>query len=123
MPNYSLNHVHHESSDPHAAAEWYKTLFGAALDDPYERGGAIWIRAHLGDVTITITDRESSDVELSRLKAYDHIALTTDDFDATVAHIKDSGVDIWSGPTDAGGFRIMFVNGPDNAKIEIMEQQ
>ena len=39
MPTYSLNHVHHESTDVHAAADWYVRLFDAAADEPFERGG------------------------------------------------------------------------------------
>lgn len=123
MPSYSFNHVHHESNDVHAAAEWYKKLFDATSDEPFERGGATWIRVHIGEVTVTITDRESSETELARLRGYDHIALDSDDFDGTLARIEECGVDIFTGPMDAGGFRIVFVNGPDNVKIELMEKQ
>ncbi|MCY3763524.1 MAG: hypothetical protein OXH50_19945 [Gemmatimonadetes bacterium] len=66
MPTYSLNHVHHESTDVHAAADWYVRLFDAAADEPFERGGATWLRVHIGAVTVTITDRDFSAMELGR---------------------------------------------------------
>jgi predicted enzyme related to lactoylglutathione lyase len=122
MPSYSMNHIHHEAKDVHAAAEWYKKLFGAPSDEPFERGGATWIRVHVGDVTVTITDREFTDRDLCRYQGYDHLALDTDDFDGTLARIEECGVEIFGGPMDAGGFRIVFVNGPDNVKIELMEK-
>ena len=122
MPTYALNHVHHEAADVQAAADWYVKLFDAAADEPFERGGATWIRVHIGNITVTITDRECSDTELGRYQGYDHLGIETDDFDATMARIEECGVDIWSGPMDAGGFRIVFINGPDNVKIELMEK-
>ncbi len=122
MSTYALNHVHHEATDVHAAADWYVKLFDAAADEPFERGDATWIRVHIGDLTVTITDRASTGPEVERFLGYDHLGIDTDDFDATLARIEECGVDIWSGPMDAGGFRIVFINGPDNVKIELMEK-
>ena len=123
MPTYSLNHVHHESTDVHAAADWYVRLFDAAADEPFERGGATWLRVHIGEVTVTITDREFSAMELGRYQGLDHFGLDTDDFDATLERIEATGVDIWAGPLEAEGMRIVFINGPDNVKIELMEKK
>ena len=123
MPTYSLNHVHHESTDVHAAADWYVRLFDAAADEPFERGGATWVRVHIGEVTVTITDRDFAAMELGRYQGLDHFGLDTDDFDATLERIKAAGVDIWAGPLEAEGMRILFINGPDNVKIELMEKK
>lgn len=105
MPTYSLNHVHHEASDVHAAADWYVKLFEATADEPYGRAGATWIRVHIGNVTVTITDREFSDLELGRYQGYDHFGLDTDDFDATMARIEECNVDIWTAPTPCSEYR------------------
>ena len=41
----------------------------------------------------------------------------------TLADIAELGVEIWMGPvTLDDGNRIVFINGPDNVKIELMEQ-
>ncbi|MBS11975.1 MAG: hypothetical protein CME19_10295 [Gemmatimonadetes bacterium] len=122
MPAYSMNHVHHEAADVHAAAEWYVKLFDAAQDEPFEKGGATWIRVHIGDTTVTITDRASDGPEVGRFLGYDHLGIESDDFDATMARVEELGVNIWAGPTDGGGFRIAFISGPDNIKIELMEK-
>ncbi|MEE3259460.1 MAG: VOC family protein [Candidatus Latescibacterota bacterium] len=123
MPNYALNHIHHETKDVDAAVAWYKKLFGASSDPPFERGGATWVFVHIGAIQITVTDREFTDMELGRYQGYDHFALTTDDFDQTLAEIEEHGVEIWMGPVALeNGSRIVFINGPDNVKIELMEQ-
>ena len=123
MPSYSMNHVHHESTDVHAAAEWYAKLFDASLDEPFEKGGATWVRAHVGEMTFTITNRASSGPDADRHLGYDHLGIMSDDFDATMARVEEMGVNVWAGPTDGGGFRIAFITGPDNIMIELMEKK
>jgi predicted enzyme related to lactoylglutathione lyase len=124
MPNYTFNHVHHETKDVDEAVAWYKKLFNATSDAPFERGGATWVPVHIGATQITVTDREFTDMDLGRYQGYDHFALNTDDFDQTLADIEQQGVEIWMGPVALeNGMRIVFINGPDNVKIELMELQ
>ena len=123
MPNYAFNHVHHETKDVDGAVAFYQDLFGATADAPFERGGATWVQVHIGNTQVTVTDRDFSDMELGRYQGLDHFALTTDDFDATLAAIEAKGVSIWMGPVQLeNGMRIVFVNGPDHVKIELMEK-
>lgn len=122
MPTYSLNHIHHESTDVHAARDWYVKMFDADADDEYESGGATWIRVHFGGITVTITNRSEIGTPLERFTGYDHLGIMTDDFDATLKRIEEAGVDIWAGPLD-GDMRLVFINGPDNVKIELMEKK
>ena len=124
MPNYTFNHIHHETKDVDEAVAWYKKLFNATSDAPFERGGATWVPVHIGATQITVTDREFTDMDLGRYQGYDHFALNTDDFDQTLADIEQQGVEIWMGPVALeNGMRIIFINGPDNVKIELMELQ
>ena len=123
MPTYSLNHVHHETKDVDQAVEFYQKVFGARADEPFERGGATWVFVHIGDIQVTVTDREFTDMELGRYQGLDHFALNTSDFDLTMAHLQEQGISIWFGPVSLeDGSRIVFINGPDNVKIELMEQ-
>lgn len=124
MANYTFNHIHHETKNVDEAVTWYKKLFNATSDEPFERGGATWVPVHIGATQITVTDREFSDMELGRYQGYDHFALNSDDFDQTLADIEQHGVEIWMGPIALeNGMRIVFINGPDNIKIELMELQ
>ncbi len=123
MTNYAFHHLHHETKDVDSAVEFYQKLFGATSEPPYERGGATWVHVHIGDVQVIITDREFADMELGRYQGYDHLALSTDDFAATLEAIEKNGISIWTGPlTLDSGQQMVFVNGPDQVKIEIVEK-
>ena len=123
MPNYSFHHVHHETQDVPATIEFYKQIFGATADEPVDKEGVLWGLVDLGNTRITVTNRESAVVDLGRLRGLDHFALWTDDFDATVEHINTQGASIWMGPLSQEGRRIVFINGPDNVKIELIEKK
>lgn len=123
MPQYAFDHLHHETRDVDAAVAFYTRLFDATTDPPFERGGATWVRVHIGEVRVMVTNRECVDTALGRYQGYDHVGLSTDDFDATLARIEAAGVPIWMGPvTTDSGQRLVFVNGPDNVKVELLER-
>lgn len=123
MPAYTLNHLHHETRDVDASVTFYQKVFGATSEPPFERGGATWVKVHVGDVAVMVTNRPCSDNALGRYQGMDHFGLMTDDFDATIATIQQEGANIWFGPTKLDtGMRIAFVSGPDNIKIELMEK-
>ena len=122
MPNYSFQHIHHEATEVQAAVDFYQRVFDATADEPFERGGATWVAVHIGGVQVTVTDREFSGMDLGRYQGLDHFALTSDDFDATMARLEETDTAIWAGPLQLeDGQRIVFINGPDHVKIEIME--
>ena len=122
MPAYTLNHVHHETKNVDETVKFYQSFFGATAGEPFTRGDANWVYCFVGGTQITVTDREFSDTELQRYQGYDHIAFVTDDFEATLADIEAKGINIWFGPVELeDGMRILFIEGPDNVKIELME--
>ena len=122
MPNYSFQHIHHEATEVQPAVDFYQRVFDATADEPFERGGATWVAVHIGGVQVTVTDREFSGMDLGRYQGLDHFALTSDDFDATMARLEETDTAIWAGPLQLeNGQRIVFINGPDHVKIEIME--
>jgi len=122
MPNYAFNHIHHETKNVDETVAWYKRFFNATADAPFDRGAATGVQVYIGSVQVTVTDRDFTDMELGRYQGLDHFALVTDDFDATLAEIERHGVSIWMGPVQLeNGMRIIFINGPDNVKIELME--
>ena len=122
MPNYTFQHIHHEATEVQAAVDFYQRVFDATADEPFERGGATWVAVHIGGVQVTVTDREFSGMDLGRYQGLDHFALTSDNFDATMARLEETDTAIWAGPLQLeNGQRIVFINGPDHVKIEIME--
>ncbi len=55
---------------------------------------------------------------------YGHIAITSDDLDATLARLAEQGIEPERPPYSvrAGGSRICFVRDPDGYRIEIIER-
>lgn len=122
MPNYLFNHIHHETKNVEETVAWYQDVFNATSDEPFQRGGANWVFVYIDKIQITVTDRDFTDMKLGRYQGIDHFALTSDDFDATLTHLDANNVSIWMGPTALeNGQRIIFIDGPDQIKIEIME--
>ena len=54
---------------------------------------------------------------------YGHIAITCDDIDATLARLKEQGIDPEKPPYSVreGGNRLAFVRDPDGYRVEILE--
>ena len=123
MPKYTQHHIHHETVDVPAALEWYKNLFDARIEGPVDKDGVPWAFAHIGGIQVTITARGAIGIDLTRYLGYDHFCFATDDFDATMARISELSVGIFFGPQGQKGSRMVFVNGPDNIKIEIIEKK
>ena len=55
---------------------------------------------------------------------YGHIAIGVDDLDATLAQLRDQGIDPERAPyrVREGGSRLCFVRDPDSYRIEIIER-
>ena len=71
---------------------------------------------------INITDRADTRVGLSRYQGLDHFAFLTDDFEATMARLRENGVNIWQGPeSPVPGVQVVFISGPDDVKIELLQ--
>ena len=66
MPNYSFNHIHHETKNVEETVAWYQDVFNATSDEPFQRGGANWVFVYIDKIQITVTDRDFTDMKLGR---------------------------------------------------------
>ncbi|HLV01498.1 MAG TPA: VOC family protein [Acidobacteriota bacterium] len=122
MPTFQFDHIHHETEDVETAIEFYKSVFGARADKPFERGGATWVNVQLGDFTIVVTNRAARSMSRERYQGFDHFAVQTDDFDGTLEMLEKKGILPWLGPLKLEtGQRLVFIEAPDAMKIEILE--
>lgn len=122
MSHFQFDHVHHETADIDAALEFYRRVFNARSEEPFERGGATWVRVTLGDFTIVLTNRQARPMSRERYQGLDHFAVQTDDFDGTLQMLEKKGVAFWVGPVQLeSGQRLVFIEAPDGMKIEILE--
>ena len=118
MPNYSLEHVHLNSSDPQKAAAFYEKMLGARITGTGAMpDGRKNVNVDINGLVLRITETaEGKDDGL------DHIGFETDDIEKGMADAKAEGCDIVKeiGPLKGGKFA--FFSGPDGVLVELLEK-
>ncbi len=138
--HHNFMHVHMLSDDPVAAADWYVKHLGLT-----PRNSSAAVRAYRGIPTgplggasldaVTFFWYPTSHAKAlyggewkgrtqyatNRGRVLDHIAFSVDNLDQTVTRLKSEGVAVIGAPRMANGLRSVFIQGPDNAEIEIVE--
>jgi lactoylglutathione lyase len=108
------DHIHLSVPDPAAAAEWYAEYFGGV---PIDEGPN---RLIFGSTRMLFA--RSANPEPSRNGAIDHIGISVEDIDATIAALEADGAEIEGGVRDVTGlFRLAFVVDPWGTRIEVVE--
>ena len=138
--HHDFMHVHLFSEDPVAAAAWYQQHLGIATRTKLEstrafRGIPTGPSASMliDNVTFWIYPtahakalyggqwKGRTGFATNRGRALDHVAVSVDDLDATLARLKQERVRIVSGPRKADGVRSAFIEAPDKMELEIVE--
>ena len=114
----SFNHIHVKTVDPKAMAQYYIDNFGAKMIGEIPGRG---VRVDLHGTQLNITT--FIDVYTHEQKmGFEHVAVTTDDFDGTMATLKKNGVKILEELQPQPGRRIAFVEGFDGARMEVIQK-
>ena len=95
-------------------------------------------RLPIGDEAVNVFMNQPGDGEMPRLElthnfgvdsyeigsGYGHIAITSEDLDATLARLADQGIEPEKAPYSVreGGSRLCFVKDPDGYRIELIEK-
>ena len=140
--HHDFMHVHLFSDDPVAAAAWYQQHLGIATRTKLET-----VRAFRGIPTGPSASMQLDNVTFwlyptahakalyggqwkgrtgfatNRGRVLDHVAVSVDDLDATLARLKQEGVKVVSGPRKVDGLRSAFIEAPDRMELEIVEGQ
>lgn len=141
--NANFMHVHLLSDDPVATSDWYVKEFGMARRGQPTRQVRVFggiptgpsASLSLDSVTFVIypTDHAKAiypkiwegrtQYATSRGRVIDHFALSVDNLNETIARLKKDGVVVIGEPTAVVGGRLrsVFVKGPDNLEIELVE--
>jgi catechol 2,3-dioxygenase-like lactoylglutathione lyase family enzyme len=138
--HHNFMHLHMLSDDPVAAATWYEQHLGitARTKAPAERAfrglptgpmgisqldavSIIWYptahaKALFGGEWIGRKQYASP-----RGRVIDHIGVSVDSLDQTIARLRMEGVKILAEPKTVNGLRSAFVQAPDNVELEIVE--
>jgi catechol 2,3-dioxygenase-like lactoylglutathione lyase family enzyme len=138
--HHNFMHVHLLSDDPVAAAAWYETHLGLTPRNQLKTERAFRgiptgpsASSQLDAVTFfwypTTHARALYGGQWKGRTAYapnrgrviDHVAISVDNLDQTVARLRGEGVTILAAPRTANGIRSAFVQAPDNMALEIVE--
>jgi lactoylglutathione lyase len=119
MPNYQFDHIHLMSPDPLKTAEFYEKMFQARRVSARELdGGRVVVNLDLNGTTILISP-SGGDASQSGLA---HFGIRTDDLEAAVKELKDSGIVFTQEITEVRpDFKISFLTAPENVTIELQE--
>ena len=120
-----LIHTCYRITDIDRSTEFYKAL-------GFEEMGRIPIRDEAINVFMGLPD-DGARLELTYNfgvehyelgTGYNHIAITADDLDATLARLKAQGIEPEKPPYTVrdGGSRLCFVRDPDGYRVELIEK-
>ena len=120
-----LIHTCYRISEIDRSVEFYKKLGFQDLMRMPIRDEAINVFMGLPDdgARLELTWNKDQEGPYEIGTGYGHIAITVDDLDATLAGLKDVGIEPERPPYSVreGGNRICFVRDPDQYRIELIE--
>lgn len=114
-----FHHVHLMSQQPKKLVEWYLEAFGGSAE-PYK--GIVHLDSIKYDDMWVFIQRSIRPVPGTKNRSVDHLGWLLDDFDATVAQLRDRGTTFVVEPQPSGDHRIAFILGPDDVKIELVSK-
>ena len=124
---YKFNHLHVYCSDVDASARWFVDALGAELVSDRDSLGIPARALQLGGARVLLRGaREGENLAPAGPQHYgtDHFGLEVSDVDATVDELKRRGVFIDVEPWNIRPeTRIAFVKGPDNVRIELVQNR
>ena len=113
-----IHHVHVKTRDPKQTLRFYVENLGATLiADRGPRG----YQVNLHGLQLNITPIIDSQTREQHY-GIEHIAVATDDYAGTLAKFRANGVRVLEELPPTNGRRVGFVEAPDGAQIEVIEQ-
>jgi lactoylglutathione lyase len=123
-----LIHTCYRITDPDRSVAFYEAL-------GFEKRRELPIRDEAVNYFLGVPDKAQPELELTYNfdtpdggyelgTGYGHIALTVDDLDATLARLKEQGIEPERPPYTVreGGSRLCFVRDPDDYRVELIER-
>jgi catechol 2,3-dioxygenase-like lactoylglutathione lyase family enzyme len=114
----SFNHVHIKTRDVAATVQYYIDNFGATRKtEMIGRGWQIDLHGTQLNITGIIAEQNHE-------QAYgiEHLAVTTADYPATMAKLRENGVAVLEELKGDKGNRVAFVAATDGSQMEIIEK-
>jgi hypothetical protein len=97
---------------------------GAAFKEDRSFGGAAGAVLQLGELQINLRVPKNSEPDIEPNKVslgYDHLGLEVDDIMSACSHLAAYGCSIESGPNELNDRKIVFLKGPENITLELIQ--
>lgn len=114
---FAIQHVHLKTTDPKKTAQFYIDNFGGEMLAEIPGRG---FRVNLHGLQLNITTKISSQNH-DQNYGIEHIAVQTDDYNGTMATIRQNGVKVLEELAN-NGRHVAFLEAPDGAQMEIIEK-
>jgi inorganic pyrophosphatase len=138
--HHNFMHVHLLSDDPVGAAAWYEKHLGLTPRNQLKTERAFRgiptgpsASSQLDNVTVFWYPtahakalyggqwKGRTTYATNRGRVIDHVAVSVDNLDQTLARLREEGVKVLTAPRRTNGMRSAFVQAPDNMELEIVE--
>ena len=126
--SFKFNHVHLKAPNPEESANWYVNAFNfKILSDTVIASGSRFIRCETSDGVIVNISGAGTDEQMGAGNAsvhwgVEHFGVEVDNLDTQIKRLVDLGAKLLAGPIDSPtGMRIAFIQGPADARIELMQ--
>jgi len=114
----SIQHVHVKTRDPKQTAQFYVDNFGATMKAEIPGRG---FRLDLHGLQLNITGLIATQKHEQHY-GIEHIAVDTEDYEGTLARMRQNGVKILEEMPPNNGRRVCFIEAPDGAQMELIEK-
>jgi methylmalonyl-CoA/ethylmalonyl-CoA epimerase len=118
---FEFDHVHLNSADVKAAANFYIQKFGGKNAGEFEVAGTNIVIVDFEGARLLINDKAPSSTPAG--SSIDHIGFRVTDLDVAAEELKRKEADFLLEPMSLGeGTKIAFVAGPDGVMIELSQE-
>lgn len=124
MATFKTNHLHIICGDLEKMKDFWTQGIGATFKEDRSFGGAAGAVLQLDDLQINLRVPKSAEKEIKPNEVtlgYDHLGLEVDDIDSAFSGLVDFGCSIESGPTELADRKILFLKGPENIILELIQ--
>ncbi|MBT3943848.1 MAG: VOC family protein [Chloroflexi bacterium] len=127
---FEINHIHLKAPDPRRTAEWYVEAFGFEIvsDTVRSVGDRRLNCMSPGGLVVNISSERDgetmADGDAGSHWGLEHFGVNSDDLLADIERLGALGAPVLEGPIDIpGGNLVAFVQGPDDVRIEVVQNR
>lgn len=124
MTTFRMDHLHVICEDLEGMVHFLTKGVGATFQENRVFGGADGAIIKLDRLQINLRVPKEAETGIQKnipSLGYDHLGLTVDDLNSACSRLAEFGCTIDSGPTELNDRKIVFLKGPENITLELME--